>query len=200
MAFEFRRRCARSRGFFSRHWSGAHRPTRRRSDSGARVRRNAIKRRNGDGDVRGRMLLGRAGRVPARQGRHAGRVGIRRRREGARAVRDRRSGTTGHAETVQVTYDRKVSYGSCCRSFLGRARSDATEPPGSRHGHAVSLGDLSRRARAGERREGVHRATRRRARVPAEDRHDDRAGDGVLPGRGVSPGLPGRATRPIPIS
>ena len=50
------------------------------------------------------------------------------------------TGTTGHAESVQVTFDpSQISFGQIARNlFFGGARSDGTEPPGSRR-RALSI-------------------------------------------------------------
>jgi len=39
---------------------------------------------------------------------------------------------TGHAEVVEVTYDPSGSRTRAARTYLGRARPDAAEPPGPR--------------------------------------------------------------------
>jgi peptide-methionine (S)-S-oxide reductase len=77
------------------------------------------------------------------------------------------TGTTGHAESVQVVYDpAQVSYGQLLQVFFSVAH-DPTE--------------LNRRC--------LHRATCRREGVSADDCHPGRAATGVLCGRGVSPEL-----------
>ena len=76
-----------------------------------------------------------------RQGRAAGGVGICRRQAGHRALRDGGNGRTGHAESVQVTYD---PYADLVRQtaagvFRRGPRSHATQSARPRRGHAVSL-------------------------------------------------------------
>ena len=128
------------------------RSTRRRRACGYRDRR-----------LRRGLLLGRPGRVPARSGRAQRRVGLRRRRISANAHYEIvGSGTTGHAETVQITYDpSKVTYGKLLQVFFLRgARPDAVQHAGSRSRHAIPVDDLSGGRKATRDRRGVHRAAR----------------------------------------
>ena len=71
-------------------------------------------------------------------------------------------GNTGHAESVQITYDpRKITYGRILQVYFSVAH-DPTElnRQGPDYRHAISLGDLSDERRAGAGGEGLYRATR----------------------------------------
>ena len=53
------------------------------------------------------------------------------------------SGTTGHAEVVQIAFDPDmVSFRELLEVFFTNSRSDDPEPSGQRRGHAVPVGDL----------------------------------------------------------
>ena len=86
------------------------------------------------------------------------------------------SARTGHAEAVQVTFDpRVISYGKILQIYLlGRAQPDRAQPPGAGHRPAIPLRDFPAERRAGQGRQGLHRAARRREGVPAADRDQDR--------------------------
>ena len=136
-----------------------------------------------DRGVRRRLLLGRAGRVPARQGRDPGRLGLRRRREQTAHYETVGSGTTGHAESVQITFDPKqISYGSCCRST---SRSRTIRPSsiararirGTQYRSAIFYADATQKQIG----RALHRAARRGEGLPGQDRHADRAVDGFYP-------------------
>ena len=112
------------------------------------------------------------------------------------------NGDTGHAESVQITYDpRKITYGRILQVYFSVAH-DPTElnRQGPDVGHAISLGDLSRERRTGAGGEGLYRATRCRACVRRAGRHHDRTGQDLLSRRGLPPGFPGARTRPIRTS
>ena len=87
-----------------------------------RPRRRPGRRRRPDRGARRRLLLGRAGRVPARQRRRQAVSGY---AGGSKATAHYEivgTGTTGHAESVQVTYDpAKVSYGKILQIFFSVA-------------------------------------------------------------------------------
>ena len=87
------------------------------------------------------------------------------------------SGRTGHAESVQITYDPKqISLRQAAADlFLGGARPDHARPPGPRPRHAVPLGRVlhDTAAKAGD--GAVHRAARRGQGVPRQDRDAGRA-------------------------
>ena len=130
-----------------------------RGHSAALARRES-RRQARKGGVCRWLLLGRAGRVPARQGRDQRRVRLCRRRAGAlpstiSSARERpatpkrsRSPTTRRGELRQAA----------AGVLLGRAQSDAAQLPGARPRHAVPLGDLSDERR---RRRRWRRATSR---------------------------------------
>ena len=102
-------------------------------------------------------------------------------------------GDTGHAETVQITYDPAQDHlrQATADLLLRRARSDAAQQARPRSRPAVPLDDLPGEREAARDRGEVHRAARRGEGVPQEDRDDARGRPHVLSGRGVSPGLPG---------
>ena len=75
----------------------------------------------GDGRCR-RMLLGCAGRISTRQRREERCLRLRRRSQEHRDLRVTNSGTTGHAESVQITYDpRQVTYAQLLQIFFSVA-------------------------------------------------------------------------------
>ena len=140
-----------------------------------------------------RLLLGRAGRLPARQGREQRRLRLRRRRAEDRRLRNRQQ--RRHRPRRKRRGDLRPQTGVLRQDpadlFRRGARPDAAQPPGARYGHAIPLGDFPAERGAGQDREGLHRPARRRARLQEADRHQDRHHEGgVLPGRGLSPGLP----------
>ncbi|MEI9983321.1 MAG: peptide-methionine (S)-S-oxide reductase MsrA [Aliidongia sp.] len=99
---------------------------------------------DGDGGLRRRLLLGRARRVPACRGRHC--RGLRY----AGGARDTahyeqvEEGDTGHAETVEITYDpHRITYGKLLQIYFSVAH-DPTElnRQGPDSGPAIPLGDL----------------------------------------------------------
>ena len=78
------------------------------------------------------------------------------------------TGKTGHAESVQVTFDpRKISYGRILQIYFSVAH-DPTQlnRQGPDYRHAVSLGDLPDQRGAGAGRQGLHRPARPGARLP----------------------------------
>src|SRR5215831_11330612 len=73
------------------------------------------------------MFLGSPGRLPACEGRDQRCVRLRRRRKGTAHYQLVGSGTTGHAESVRVTYDpRQISYGQLLQVYFSVAH-DGTE-------------------------------------------------------------------------
>ena len=102
------RPCSRCGG--SRLWSSERRVS---SGGGGRVipapAARSVGRLPADPADRGdrrRLLLGRAGRVPARRGRRKARLRLRRRRQGERPTTRRSAAArTGHAESVQIAFD-----------------------------------------------------------------------------------------------
>ena len=89
-------------------------------------------------------------------------------------------GTTGHAESVQVTFDpRRVQLRTAAQIFFSVARSSGAQPTGPGYRNAVSLGHLPC-----ERRPGGHQAHRTnsiRPRVQERNRHEDEAGRAFYP-------------------
>ena len=73
------------------------------------------------------------------------------------------TGTTGHAESVKVTYDpSKVGYADLLKVFFSVAHDPTrAQSPGSRRRHAIPLGDLLRERAAEGARAALHRAARR---------------------------------------
>ena len=112
-------------------------------------------------------------------------------RRATRPTRRSRAGVTGHTEVVQVVYDpSEGQLREAARRVLAQHRSDGEGPPVLRHRHAVP----HRRSSSTTRRSG-RQPRRRRPRsqkskpFKEDDRHADRAGDRVLAGRGLPPGL-----------
>jgi peptide-methionine (S)-S-oxide reductase len=99
--------------------------------------------------------------------------------------------TTGHAESVQITFDpSRISYGHILQIYFSVAH-DPTEL--NRQGPDV--GTQYRSAIFPTNREQAHRRslycpTQSGARVRSSDRHEDRTRPGFLPCRGLSSGLP----------
>ena len=94
----------------------------RRRDHPAARRRRAGRRRHPDRGHRRRLLLGRAGRVPAHRGRGQRGVRLCRRQQGDRRLHTVSTGTTGHAESVEIKYDpKKISYGKILQIFFSVA-------------------------------------------------------------------------------
>ncbi len=100
-------------------------------------------------------------------------------------------GGTGHAESVQITYDpAQISYGQLLRIFFSVAL-DPTEvnrqgpDSGTQYRSEVFYAD----AGAGEDRPRLHRAARPGARLRPADRDARRSADRLLPGRGLPSGL-----------
>ena len=106
-------RCPRSQR--RRPWS-----FRRRRRTGCRARRGIRNRR-----VRRRLLLGRAGRVPAREGRDATPCrATPAATQTPRKYEEVGSGRTGHAEAVRITYDpRQISYGKLLQIYFSVAHN-----------------------------------------------------------------------------
>ena len=104
-----------------------------------------------------------------------GGLGLRgRRRRTRRTTRSSAAASTGHAESVQVTYDpsQVTLRPAAAGLLLGRARSDPAEPPGPRPRHAVPLGDLLPRTPSRSRsREPTSRSSTGRSVFRQADRH-----------------------------
>ena len=113
-----------------------------------------------------------------------------------RITRPSARGRTGHAEAVQVTYDpAQVSYGQLLQSSSRSPTTRRAQPPGSRHRHAVSLGHFSADDDQKRVAERLHRAARA-AKACSRPIVTQVVRSGLLPGRGLSPGLRGRAPQP----
>ena len=124
----------------------------------------------------GRLLLGRAGRVPAHRGRRQRRLGLCRRRQGHRLVRDRldRHHRPRGIRRDQIRPEADQLRQAVADLLLGRPRSDPAEPPGPGLGHAISLGDLHHQRRAEEGGGGLYRPAQRRQGLRQADRHQGR--------------------------
>ena len=154
--------------------------------------------RRPDGRSGRRMLLGRGGRVRARQGRHPGGVGLRRRPGGHSHVwagehRPHRPCRIGAHFLRPCAHQLRTAAEGV---FFRRARSDRTEPAGAGHRHAIPVGDLlcQRGPEAGGRR--LHRPTAGGRCVSRPHRHPGRAPEGLLRCRGLPPALSGPASGP----
>ena len=137
--------------------AGGHGPTRGRDGNagpGGHV---------GESRARRRLLLGRAGRVPACQGRAQRRVGLRRRQPGYRQLPAGQQ-RPDRPRRIRRDHVRSAADQLCDHPadlFLGGPRPDPAQSPGAGHGHAVPLGDLRRRRCAGAGRPGLCRPARR---------------------------------------
>jgi len=67
------------------------------------------------------------------------------------------TGSTGHAESVEIVFDPSKLRPSAPDLLFGSARPNATQSPGAGYGHPVSLGDLPADRRAVQGRQGLHR-------------------------------------------
>ncbi len=99
--------------------------------------------------------------------------------------------TTGHAESVQVVYDpSKITYGELLRIFFSVAH-DPTQL--NRQGPDVGTSYRSAIFYANDEQKRLanclHPAARRGAHLPAPHRHPGGAAQGLLPRRGLPPGL-----------
>jgi peptide-methionine (S)-S-oxide reductase len=100
------------------------------------------------------------------------------------------SGTTGHAEVVQVVYDpKKVSYEKLLEVFWVNVDPTVRDPAVLRFRIAIPDGDLLPRCGAAQGRGSVEGRDREIEAVQAADRHADRDGGTFLSRRGLSPGL-----------
>ncbi len=106
------------------------------------------------------------------------------------------TGRTGHAESVEVTYDlSKVTYDQLLDAFwkLHDPTTLNRQGPGPRQ--PVQVGDLLPQRRAEGRGDRFEREAGEVGQVFQADRDRDRPRRHLLAGRGVPPGLPGQ-TRP----
>jgi len=103
------------------------------------------------------------------------------------------TGRTGHAESVQVVFDpHEISYGDILRIYFSVAH-DPTElnRQGPRRRHAIPFGDFLRGRVAAAHRAGLHLAAGEGTRFCEAYRDPRRSAEGILSGRGLSPGFPG---------
>ena len=103
------------------------------------------------------------------------------------------TGTTGHAKSIKVTFDpAQISYAQILRIYFSVA-TDPTQVGGQYpgRGDAVSRRDLVRQPGPEGGGGALHRPADGGEGVPSADHHAGRRLRGVLPGRGLSPGLPG---------
>ena len=102
------------------------------------------------------------------------------------------TGTTGHAESVQIKYDpKKISYGKILQIFFSVAH-DPTQlnrqgpDSGTQYRSAIFTTNDEQKKVAGR----LYRAAQRRQGLQQADRDQSRTAGGVLSGRGLSSGLP----------
>jgi methionine-S-sulfoxide reductase len=102
------------------------------------------------------------------------------------------SGTTGHAESVQITFDpHRITYGRILQIYFSVApRPDRAQSPGAGYRLSISLSHLPANAGASSHRPGVYRTTQSGEGIFLANCYGSRTGQGVLPGGGLSPGLP----------
>ena len=139
----------------------------------------------------GGCFWGVEGGFRARARRAQRRLRLRGRREEHGALRDVGTGLTGHAESVQITFDPAVvTYGELLRIFFSVAH-DPTQlnrqgpDTGTQYRSAIFYADDAQRNLA---RSYIARAQQVRQ-VPGRDRHARGSAEGVLSGRGLPPGL-----------
>ena len=177
-----RETCAWRRGDRARfHCSRApvRRAPVRRARAALRARhaaRAAVPRGARAGGLRDGLLLGRGaqvlgGRRACTRPRSATRAASRPTPPTKRCAR----GRTGHTEVVLVVFDPKPRRATThAARLLGEPRPDAGHAPGQRRRHAVPLGDLHVRRRAGARGRGVARDVPGAAAGIGLRRHHDR--------------------------
>ena len=107
------------------------------------------------------------------------------------------TGTTGHAESVRITYDPHViTYGRLLQIFFS-VTTDPTQlnqqypDEGTQYRSEIFAGT----SRAGPDSQGIYYPARQGQSVPESDRHKSWAGYRFLSGRGLSPELPDPASR-----
>ena len=86
---------------------------------------------------------------------------------------------------------RMTSYRKTAGVLLPDPRSDDHEPPGQRHRHELSLGDLLHQPTSRRRRARHHRRRQRLGPLAGQGRDRGRAGRALLGSRARAPGLPG---------
>ena len=91
-------------------------------------------------------------------------------------------GDTGHAEAIRDHLrSRPNLLRRSARHLLRDARSDPAQPPGQRHRHSVSLGDLPAERGAGAQGAGSDRARQRRRITAASSPRSSRWANGIRP-------------------
>ena len=176
----------------------------RRGPAGSRRRRAAgAQARQADGRVRRRLLLGSPGRVPARQGRRRGDVGICRRLGRHREVRagQRRGHWPRRIGAGDIRSRVRSRSASCCacssRSPTIRPSSIARGPTrGTQYRSAVFFTDAEQKRITDA---YVAQLDRRQA-AARPHRHRGRPAAGLLPGRALPPELRDPASRTIRTS
>ena len=112
------------------------------------------------------------------------------------------TGRTGHAESVEITYDpSKVTYGQLLQVYFSVAHNPTQlNYQGPDHGtqyRSTIFAENDAQKKIAE----SYIAQLDQAKVfPKPDRHHAGNRQDLLPGRGLPPGLPDAATRPIPTS
>ena len=175
-------------------WRGRLRCGRREGTprAAARARRGRWPRHVRGRRARRRMLLGRPGCLQHVNGVTSAVSGYAGGAKDSAGYETVSSGGTGHAESVEITFDpRQITYGQLLQIYfsvvhdptmLNRQGPDMARSIARRSSRQTTSKPRSPRPTS-------HSSSEARA-VQGGDRHEDRTGQDFLPRRGLSPGLP----------